>query len=118
MRKLAAYIALLLAVLLSSNGSFADDLTPPDGDPGEDCVTEPATGPNNVPKQEDFVGAGPGRMSFCISDGNKNNRNELYVGGDFTKLANGDVNKQCIHIEVAGVVVWRRPNTEPDRFCH
>lgn len=129
MTRVTAAIALALATMLGPIGAFADDLTPPDGHAGEDCMSEPATSVNdpanpnddNLPRQEDYMGAGPGRYSLCVSDGNKTNRNELYVGGDFTRLTNGDPNRQCMHIEVAGQVVWRRPGYpagNPDRFCH
>lgn len=104
---------ILLVVVLGLSPAGADDLTPPDGHPGEDCLSEPATGPNSLPRQEDVIGAGPGRMSVCISDGNKTNRNELYVGGD--------LNKACLHVEVAGQILIRRsgyPGGDPDRFCH
>jgi hypothetical protein len=119
--KAPAFIILLLAAVMAPLGALGEDLTPPNGDPGEDCVSSPATDQNNLPKTEDTVGAGPGRGSLCISDGKQNNGNELYVGGDFNRLQNGDPANQCLHVEVAGQVIWRRPNypvNNPDRFCH
>lgn len=113
MRRAALFAATLLVAVVGWLPAAADDLTPPDGHSGEDCLSEPATGPNNLPNQEDVVGAGPGRISICVGDGNKTNRNELYVGGD--------VNRACLHVEVAGQIIIRRPGFpggDPDRFCH
>lgn len=114
---------LMLLLLTLPAGATADDLTPPNGNPYyEPCdsqATRMPTDPNF--NREDTIGigeSGPGRYYVCVSDGKTSNKNELYIGGDFTTIGTA---RQCFHVEVAGVVIVNRPNYpggNPDRFCH
>lgn len=54
-------------------------------------------------------GDAPGRASFCLSDGDETNGNELYTGGDATQ--------PCGHVEVLGEPV-EDGSGQGENFCH
>jgi hypothetical protein len=79
-------------------GAMANDVTTP-----EDCAT------SGAPGYVYQMGNADGRGSFCVSDGDASNGNELYIGGDATQ--------PCGHVEVAGQVL-NDESGQGEGFCH
>lgn len=86
MRKIIALLLLVVSAVAVPFGAMANDVVTP-----EECAT--ATPPGYVFQ----MGDADGRGSFCVSDGDASNGNELYIGGD--------ASQPCGHIEVGGNVV-------------
>jgi hypothetical protein len=94
--------ATLAIAMFGSFAASADDVRTP-----EQCAgTATADDPTTVFQ----MGNAPGRGSYCVSDGDASNGNELYIGGDATM--------PCGHIEVAGQVVVDESGQDPATYCH
>lgn len=102
MKKGIALLLLVLAAIAAPMGAMADDIRTP-GQCADGATADDPTG-------FFLEGSAPGRGSFCLSDGDANNGNELYIGGD--------ASQPCGHIEVLGQVVTEEGDETPAGFCH